>query len=654
MTTSSGKLHIDFECCSTADLRRTGAAVYAMDTSTRVICMAWKIRGSPDPIQVWRIGQPFPREVIDHVLAGGIVAGWNVAFEHDVWNHTLRRQVPNLPALSMIQLDDTMARSAYWGLPMALDAAGAALGLPIQKDKAGHALMLRMCRPRQRQWDGSLRWWHEDDPAKFDQLCDYCANDVAAEMAIDRCLLPLPPAEQLTWALDRKINMRGVRVDTDLVDRLERITKEAKLELNFQLGGLTGGAVNTTNKAVDFLNWLKANTPYPYNDLKKSTIATRLAEGPTGIEKTALLIRAAAARASTAKLAAFKSAAGPDNRVRGTLQYYGAKRTGRWAGRLLQVQNFPRGEIKGVNTAIDCIKAGATGDDLRLLFGVEPLAVVSSCLRGCIIPEPGNLIVAGDEGQIEARVVAWLAGQQDILDVFEAGKDVYTYTAEMIGSTDRQLGKVLVLACGFGMGPPKFQATALTYGLKLSLQYAEDCVYAWRDANAFIRALWYAVDDAARAVASATGTYFTTVGKIGFERRGGSMVITLPSGRELVYRGIGLDPFNLSPAGKPAIVFMGENQYTRQWGQVRTYGGKLVENVVQAVARDVLRDAALECDLWNIDVVMSVHDELVAEVPAYRAPFVRDQMERIMTSARPWTTGLPLKADVRVMPRYGK
>lgn len=620
-----------------------------------VLCMSYAFDG--EPVQRWKPGEPFPTRVMDHVARRLPVQGWNVGFEWVIWNHVLRRgnAASIIPPLELDQLRDTMARAAYWGLPLKLEQAGAALGLSIQKDQAGHRLMMQMNRPRVAK-GGVVTWWHVTDPAKLDRLQDYCDQDVRAEMAIAAELPPLPDSEQAYWEMDQRINARGVALDTGLIDKLKALAADAKLDANAYIAHLTNGTVKTATDVAGLLSFLQG-IGYPYGDLGKETIKRRLAEdGLSDTERELLETRASAAKTSVAKLNAMLAASSDDGlgpRVRGMLQFYGAFRTGRWAGRLVQLQNLPRGTVKKIEEAINAVVAGMPPDLLEAFFG-PVMGLVSSAIRGCLVATPGHELVVADFSQIEARVVAWLAGQQDILDVFESGQDVYVYTARQNGSSDRQLGKVLVLACGFGMSGSKFKDTALTYGLRLTDEQAETAVKKWRRANAKIVQFWWDCDAAAKKVIenAAKGNSDTIkVGPVEFGMWRGHLLIKLPSGRKLVYRDAELQP---DLTGRVGITYMGVDQYTRQWKRQRTYGGKIVENITQAVARDIMAEATLAATRAGVPVELLVHDEMVAEAPVARAPSDLGLLLAIMRQRPTWAPDLPVDAAGWHGPRYKK
>ena len=346
--------------------------------------------------------------------------------------------------------------------------------------------------------------------------------------------------------------------------------------------------------------------------MSKETVQGALAGSLKPLPRRVLEIRQEIAKSSLKKLDAMERCAGPDDRVRGQLAYYGAFRTGRFAGRLIQPQNFPRPSIKGVSDFIrhGLSEGGPDAEWTRMMWG-KPLDVIASSLRGCLIPAPGKAFVVYDLSQIEARVVAWLAGQTDVLDVFAKGEDVYVYAAAKIGSPSRQLGKQLTLACGYGMGPSKFQDTAAKAGLALTLEESEGAVKAWRESNSKIVNLWWATDRAVKDLL----TRFNQ--KSGFNRKSGTCTVNdkisvtvtsarnrqplltmrLPSGRRLYYRNARLER---DEKDRCSIVYDGVDPITKRWGPVRAYGAKIVEHATQSVARDILVEAALRIEETNL------------------------------------------------------
>ncbi len=430
------RLYIDFETRSTADLKKTGAWRYAEDPSTGVFCMAWAFNN--EPTDIWIEGQPLPDRIRQHVEDGGEVHAWNAMFELAIWTRICAPRF-GWPKLFISQMRDTMAAAAYWGLPLSLDMAAQASGARVQKDSAGHKLMQKLCKPRQ-----GGTWWHEDDPSLLPGLYRYCENDVDTERAIAATIPDLPDAEQRVWEADMTINMRGVMLDMRLVNKLKAFTDWEKTELDKRMNQLTNGRATACTQTARILAFVQENNPH-VTSLTKEAVEEALSGTLTPVAREVLELRQASAKSSTSKLNAMLACVCADGRVRGLLQYYGANRTGRWAGRLVQVQNLPRPTTKRVSEIIDMVLDDATPDEVGLF--INPLDAVASIIRGCFAATPGKKFFQQDLSQIEARVVAWLSGQDDILDVFARGEDVYVYTAQKMGSNDRQLGKVLVLAC---------------------------------------------------------------------------------------------------------------------------------------------------------------------------------------------------------------
>jgi DNA polymerase len=655
---------IDFETGSHANLRKTGAAKYAEDQTTRVLCLAYQLPGQN--VKSWREGEALPQDLLLFVRRGGRVSGWNVLFEWWVWNVVLRRQVRGqaIPPLKLGQLVDTMAVAAYNGLPLSLDKASEALPrLKIRKDMAGHALMLRMSRPRDPKAD---TWWHLDEPARFDDLVSYCENDVKTERAILEYLPPLPKREQDIWLVDARANNRGMFLDRPLLDAMKDLAaKETKL-LDADMRKLTGGKVKSTKAVGQLLayvqNWLPVKS-LAKDKLQNLITHINVAAGPGDAHLWNLLdvleLRQKAAKSSVAKLAAMENfACLTDDRMRGLTQYYGAFRTGRWAGRGPQIQNYPRGVLGAMLAAalIRYVKSGGDREGFGIFFDVEVLEGLASILRGCISAPAGKLFCSFDYSQIEARVLPWLAGDEDMLDVFRSGKDVYVVAAsgiyrvteDMIDGNQRQIGKVAVLALGFGGGVGAFQTMAVNYGLVIPDSEAEQIKTNWRNANPKIVKFWYDLERAAlECVRSGRDR---TVGCIKFSMDAyGNLLMFLPGGRSLCYREaeIGTGKF-----GNDCLTYMGMNQYTQKWERIDTYGGKLAENATQAVARDVMADALLELDaVPGVDLLGSVHDEVLMELDDAA---LEAKVSEVMNTELLWAPGLPVRAEGYVGDRFRK
>lgn len=649
------KAYVDLETCSELDLRKVGSFRYFEHPSTQVICMSWAIGDGPISTWVPCRGQEFPDELREWIASHGDVSGWNIGNFEEI---AFRTANLGLPAVTPSQWHCSMTRAAYWGLPLALDMAGPALDLSVHKDKDGHRLMMQMSKPRK---NGT--WWHLTDPAKLDRLIQYCERDVEVEREVDRSVPDLPPSERLVWTLDRRMNAAGLKVDRPLLVRAARLASDEMQALADRMKLNYGFGPSEVAKMLAFVNTELAQVNgQAVPDLRAETVAQWLTYSLPAPVRDVLEIRQEFAKSSVAKLERISAAIMVDGRVRGLTQYYGASRTGRFAGRLVQFQNLPR-PMKGLNikAAVQDILGAQFPNDIADVvrdFHGRPLDVVSSLIRSLFVPADGMKFIVGDFSQIEARVVCWLAGQQDMLEVFASGQDPYVYAAERSGHPDpkgsgRQYGKVQVLALGFGMGADRFVDAAAKYGLTLSLQEAERAVDGWRQANARIVAFWWNLDRAVKQTlqdGKIRKVGYITVG-MGKGKLDGCLLLKLPSKRYLVYRNARV----FQNAGREEIHFDGVDQYTKQWGTQRTYGGKLVENVTQAVARDVMCEALDTLGRVKfLRPLTTVHDEIICEANASTAASACDFMEGVMTRRPVWAPTLPVAADVKVMDRYGK
>ena len=639
------RLVLDLETTSTADLRKTGSHAYAEHPDTRITVLCYAI--DDGPVITWTPdcsippgSSPFRFDLA--VQSGAIIVAHNYSFEFNLYHHKL---VPlGWPPIPLSQWSCTMARSLVAGYPASLELAGHALGLTAQKDASARDLMLRFARPRSLS---PLTWWDRTDPVRFQKLCDYCAQDVLAERELDRKLPELSQRERAVFELDHRINQQGLAIDHELVDRLAGLATDARDQLTRRIRWLTSGRVVSLNQVSQLRGWLETQGVVT-GDLRRDTVRRLLVDHAiAGPPRIALQLRGDASRSSTAKLTAIASARSQDGRVRGTLQYYGASRTGRWAGRRLQPQNLFRGSIKDVPAALKAMRAGATPEDLELLFEDSALGVVASCLRSTIVARPGHRLVIADFAQIEARVLAWLAGQQDVLEVFAKGQDIYTATARAVGSASRQLGKVLVLACGYGMGPARFQQTALTYGVTLDEFEATAAVATWRALNHHIVTLWWdSYRTLLHVLRSAPGTS-VRLDFVTFIHRPNALLIKLPSGRHLVYRHPRIEQQNDSADQLTYMGSLGGN-----WIRLRAWPGKVVEQITQATARDVMVEAMLT--LVDTTLIATVHDELIAEATDQRAPQTLDHMLTTMRRRLTWAPGLTIDAAGFIARRYQK
>ena len=657
------RLSGDFESTSRGSLPQIGAHKYARLPSTRILCFAYAI-DEDEPVVWFPSRQPPPDDLIEAALAPDLeFRAWNAAFEFNIWNACAVRH--GLTPLPIERFHCTMAQGLVWGVPPRLEQAAIALRTSIEKDKEGAKLMRKMMRPRPHK-DGSITWWDQDEPELLWRLGEYCAQDVRAERAIGHRLRPMPPDERRLWVLDQHMNNRGLKVDTVAVEKMQTVVDGELVRIGAALAGLTDGRITSPTQTARLLAYLKEEK-VEIDSLDKRVIPIVLKDDLDPRHREILKLYGQGAKSSTAKLRSMMNYLDDDGRVRSLTQYGGAMRTLRWAGRGPQIQNYPRPSKEiDARVAIEHIIWGVDAETIDFVHG-EPMTVVSQCLRGAYVPAAGHAFAVCDYSGIEARVVAWLAGQEDSLDVFRQGLDIYKKAARDVGSTSRDLGKLLVLSCGFGAGPKRVAIIAQNppYFIELTKEEAVKNVYGWRDANHHIRSLWYEVDDIIRMVLARhidDRWIWTSARKVAFrmatdERLSGSLLMRLPSGRKIVYRNASIDEIINDPDGaawvEPVIRYDGLD-WTKKWTRIRSWGGKFVENMTQAVARDLLAGAVLQLDNDDDDLLTTIHDEIIAEPLHARADARLATMKEVMGVAPSWAYGLPLKAEGAVMARYGK
>lgn len=629
------ELFVDVETYSEADITACGAYKYAADVTTRLLLVAWSVNGGPVEQADTAHGEALPDAVREALTDPGVVKkAWNAAFERAVLRHTLGVDSP------AAQWEDTMHLAARCGRPLSLDQCGKVLGIERPKMAEGRRLVRLFSTPsnlKEREGD-----W-EDFKA-------YNRRDVEAEIDIDRKLdgvVNVPAWEKETELTDLAINERGVLVDTTLAAKAAAMYEAERDALKGELAALTG--LDNPNSAAQLKGWLSEQTGREVKSIDRRAMGTVTQGAPEAVARAAAL-RAELGKQSCTKFAAAVAAAGQDGRIRGLTQYYGASRTGRWAGRLVQVQNLPQNKISDLDYARELAKEG-DAEALRFDFGaVTP--VLSELVRTMFVAPEGQTLGVCDYSAIEARVVAWLAGERWALDVFRGDGKIYEATAARmyhvsvreIGKHDprRQKGKIAVLALGYGGGVKALEAMG---GARMGLTEGEmsQVVKDWRRANPAIVALWGMLEAASRR-ALFMGRAETVRGIV-MEMRRGDLVVALPSGRELCYAAFGCD-------GKTArLTYEGQNQVTRQWDTVETYGGKLTENLVQATARDLLAVTLVRLERAGYRTVFHVHDEAVCELDEGHT---LAGMRRIFETPPKWARDLPLRAAGYETPFYKK
>lgn len=668
------KLHIDFETRSVVDLKRFGLHVYAHHPSTAAWCMAWAF--DKEPVQLWWEGEPLPEAIRLWVERGGKVCGHNVAFEWHIWNIVQRKRY-GWPELKLSQLECTMARAYAMALPGSLKFLAQALNIERRKDMGGHGLMMKMAKPRKINDDGSIVWWDEADKKK--RLGEYCIIDVEVERDCDEQMFPLSETEHEYWQLDLEINARGIRVDrTAIKATLQLVAREMK-RLDQMMSDATKGEIIRVNQAKALLAWCQA-AGVEITKLRKNDVRDLLEQPDLPFEvREALEIRSNAAKVSVTKLETMLDMTLVDGRAHGQFQYHGAT-TGRAAGRGIQLHNLPRPEPqwedpKLQDRIISQIRDHLIDEEYVGEWYGPFMRVISSCIRGYLIPTEGHEFIGADLRNIEGVTLPWLAGEEWKLKAFannfwHGGPGMYELTAagilkkelQDVTKAERQAyGKVSELALGFQGGVGAYHQMAVNYFVKVSDELAEEIKVGWRKKNPKIVQYWYDVEEAAILACQNPGAkyYAGAEGRqVCFRVVGEFLMCKLPSGRPLIYPYPKLE-YIKTPwgANKLAVTIMTMDSrvgsktkglFVRQ----STYGGKLVENITQATARDVLFGSQPKLKAAGYPIVLHVHDENVSEVPIGFGSV--EEYEKIMTIVPAWATDMPIAAEGFRGTRYRK
>ena len=641
-------LSIDIETKSSVDIGKAGLYRYAQSDDFEILLFAYRYGDESVQIVDLAQGEKIPDKIVEDLRNPQIVKhAYNAAFE---W-YCLNKAGYTTP---LRQWECTMIHGLYCGYTAGLDATGKAIGLPQDKRKlaTGKALIRYFCVPCKPTKNNGRRAWNlpKHAPEKWELFKEYCKQDVVTESAILKRLeaFPVPEEEEKLWQMDIRMNAFGVKVDTALISGALQINEHSTELLENEARKITG--LQNPNSSVQLLDWIH-NNGVEMDNLQKATVMEKLSDDLPDDVRRALEIRQQLGKTSIKKYVAMDTAKGKDDRVRGLTQYYGANRTGRWAGRLVQMQNLPRNYIKTLDYARKLVKDRNYGG-IKLLYGNVP-DTLSQLIRTAFIPSEENKFVVADFSAIEARVIAWLAGETWVNEVFATHGKIYEATASQMfhvpiekiakGNPEyalRQKGKVATLALGYQGGANALIAMgALNMGL--SEEELPDIVQRWRNANPRIRDLWYAVEEAALLVmqtAQPQAIYnliFNLESDIVYGQN--FLTVQLPSGRKLYYP----RPFlKENQFGKLAIHYYTVGQQTRKWEVTSTYGGKMTENIVQAIARDCLAETLRRIDAKGLQVVFHVHDEVIIDAPMETTV---DEICDLMAEPIPWAPGLILK-----------
>lgn len=675
---------IDVETFSACPLPEAGAYVYAAHPTTEILCLSWRSFDTETRERdhgQWRPGMTPPPWLLDPAAYDVTYHAWNVEFEQNILRHVLKVPVPDNE-----HWDDTMIRSAAIGLPRGLDTATKAIGLPesMQKDDRGKTLIHQLCKPyhHSKRMDG--KYSGKDRADKMNELYAYCDQDVVAESSVAARIPPLSPAIRELWLVDREINDRGVPIDVDacadadviyqkeqerLAAKLVAIARRYNDDIEATTGTRPSAELENPSSRAQVMTWLEA-VDFTIPNLQAGTIRDLLAAEQPPVFQEFLQLYQWYKRSAATKYRALLNRTSSDGYIRGCFSIFGAH-TGRWASIGINLQNIPRPTLKNPDDPDDDSYAN---DPIQYFWMQSPAAletiydapasdILAGCIRGMIAAKPGHRLLVADYSAIEARILAWLAGETALLRVFEKGGDVYVEQActmfhkptDRISKEDRLVGKVAILALGYGGGKGAFASMARLYGLDVTDSQAESYKVAYRNANKHIVGFWRAIERAySMAVANPNTPYTTGEHELVFFRQRAEngpdvLEVTLPSGRQLHYWAPKLIT---GEYGGSNLSYLGVDQTTRRWRRHESWYGLIVENIVQAVAADVLMAALVRLSAHGYRVVSHVHDEIVCEMPLREGSL--KEMVKLMTAREVWNKTLPLTAEGYEAERFRK
>lgn len=645
MNMSNNILAIDIETFSDVDLVKCGVYKYVESKEFKILLVGYKLRDNDVKVVDLACGEELPREFVEALYNSSVIkSAFNANFEITC----LKKYFPTMPTE---QWECTRILALYNSLPSSLAGVASALGLAEQKDTKGKNLIKyfsQPCLPTKAN-GGRTRNLPAHDLEKWEEYKSYNRQDVVVESAIRDRLENTAPSdfEWQLWRIDQEINARGAMVDVDFVDKAISIDLAHREKVIKQAKELT--KLSNPNSVSQLKSWLTAKTGETFDSLNKKTVSDLLKKDYSDDVKKVLSLRQKLGKTSVKKYMTMKDCATENGRIHGMFQFYGASRTGRWAGRLVQLHNLPRNKFskEELIQARNLVKFG----DVNLFEMCYPDVsdTLSQLIRTAIIPKKGCRFIVDDFSAIEARVIAWLAGEKWRQDVFKNGGDIYCASASAmfhvpvvkhgINGHLRQKGKIAELALGYGGSVGALKQMGAD---RMGLEDEEliEIVHKWRSASPKIVKFWYDVENAAKNAIEKGGRFFIPHAHISFARIKDKLIVQLPSSRELVYINprIGVNRF-----GSESIVHDGLNQTTKQWGRMETYGGKLVENIVQATARDCLGEAMKRLTAAGYKIVMHVHDEVIIEAPLDFGSL--DDVTRIMSENSWWESGLIKNAD---------
>lgn len=649
------KLHIDIETFSSVDIKTSGSYKYMESVDFEILMVAYAFDSEPVQMIDLAQGETLPNDFIEALRNPNIVKkAHNANFERQAF----RKYGFDVPAENW---SCTAVKAGYCGLPLSLDGVSKAMALEEKgKSSTGKALISYFsCPVKPTKINGQrVRNLPHHNPEKWEEFKKYCMQDVEAEREIDNRLSKYDfiQFEKENYVLDQQINDRGILIDLHMAQNAFDIDSKFTKELVSEVVRLTG--IDNPNSATQLKNWLSIELQKEIKSLAKGDIPVLIEEAGPGVVTEVLNLRTKLAKTSIKKYLAMLKCACEDSRARGLFQFYGANRTGRWAGRLIQLQNLPQNKIKDLELARKAVVE--FNYDLMVLGFGDVASILSQLIRTAFIAKENHTFAVADFSSIEARVIAWLSDEKWRLDVFKSHGKIYEASASMMfnvpiesitkGSELRDKGKVAELALGYqgSVGALKTMG-----GEKMGLSETEmsEIVRKWRKASPNIVALWANVENSAKTAIRSKKKVVSKFKDLEFEYNGEVLTIKLPSGRKLFYQ---KPSFTVNKFGQESIRYKGMDQNTKQWGYVDTYGGKLVENIVQAIARDLLVYSMQLIDRAGFDIVLHVHDEIVCEIPKYLQEKQLEKMCEIMGKVVPWAPTLPLTADGYLTEFYKK
>lgn len=657
-------LSVDLETYSSVDIRKSGLYKYVQSPDFEILLLAYSFDG--EPVQVVDLtAERIPDSVIEALLSADVIKhAYNAAFE---WYCLSKYLSVPAPLKWLSQWRCTQLHGLYLGYPAGLATIGEALGLPSDKKKMGVGVSLinYFCKPCSPTKANGMRTrnYPKHSPERWELFKEYCRRDVETEMTVEKMLsaFPVPEDVQRQWELDQRINAYGVRLDTELMNGAIECSEQINSALTEEAARLTG--LSNPKSVKQLKEWLEKETDTEIGSLNKQTVSELLAGVPPENARRMLEIRQELGKTSVTKYRAMQNAICADNRARGLIQFYGANRTGRWAGRLIQVQNLPRTYLENLDLARALVKE-CDVFMLKFRYGNVP-DILSQLIRTAFIPSEGRRFVVADFSAIEARVIAWLAGESWRQEVFATHGKIYEASASQMfhvpierikkGNPEyayRAKGKVAELALGYQGSVGALKAMGADK-MGLSDEELSDIVQRWRAASPRIKDLWYKLEEAALTAVrdcvpvGVRGLIIAREGDFGSGLD--FLTVRLPSGRKLYYPQptIACNEFN-----KPAVHYMGMSGESKKWTRLSTYGGKLTENIVQAIARDCLAVTLERLEAAGFQTVMHIHDEAVVDAPAERADL--EALCELMKQPIPWASGLVLNADGFVGDYYKK